>query len=92
MSFNRQWGHLIALGICIFLPCLQYVGSFYHGGKVTGLERVGDKDRRADCEHSTRLTAADLGALKKANIDLDVTFTLKSIVVPGKLYLSVMKE
>lgn len=52
---------------------------------------MGDKDR-ADCEHPTHLTAADLGALKKANIDLDVTFTLKSIVVPGKLHLSVMKE
>ena len=69
MSFNREWAHLIALGICILLPCLQYVGSFYCAGKVTGLERVGDKDRRADCEHPTCLTAADLGVLEKADID-----------------------
>lgn len=30
---------------------------------------MGDKDRRADCEHPTCLTAADLGALEKADID-----------------------
>lgn len=56
---------------------------------------MGGKDRRAGCEHPTCLTAADLGALEKANIERcfqDVTFTLKSIVVPGKLYLCVMKE
>lgn len=30
---------------------------------------MGDQDRRADCEHPTCLTAADLGALEKADID-----------------------
>lgn len=69
MSFNRQWAHLIVLGICILLPCLQYVGRFFCARKVTGLEWVGDKDRGADGEHPTCLTAVDLGDLEKADID-----------------------
>lgn len=95
LYFRRQWAHLVALGICTLLPCLQYVGSFYCAGKVTGLEQVGDKDRKADCEHPTFLTTVDLGALEKADIDRcfqDVTFTWKTTVVPGKLSPSVMKE